>query len=132
MTISFDKQSAAGLAFPLIPVPVRSSVFRTGINKNKTFFVLVPIRPFDVQDGCIITFAALVPRVGTGRFCFGRPVKKPLGDFGALVKDWEWGKVRLAEVLDKTGLTESTPFTGGLGNCEEGEGKKNYKCGGQK
>jgi len=39
---------------------------------------------------------------------FGRPIKKPPENFGLLVKDWERGKLRLAEVLKKSGLKEAT------------------------
>ena len=39
---------------------------------------------------------------------FGRPTIKPPDNFGALVKQWERGKLPLADVLALTGLTEAT------------------------
>jgi DNA invertase Pin-like site-specific DNA recombinase len=39
---------------------------------------------------------------------FGRPVKKPPGNFAALVKAWERGKLPIDEVLERTGLKEAT------------------------
>jgi len=39
---------------------------------------------------------------------FGRPIKKPAGDFGRVVKDWERGKIGFAEALERTGLGEAT------------------------
>jgi len=39
---------------------------------------------------------------------FGRPVKKPPENFGALVKLWERGKMPVAELLAQTGLKEAT------------------------
>lgn len=39
---------------------------------------------------------------------FGRPVKKPPENFGILVKQWERGKIPIAEILNQTGLKEAT------------------------
>jgi DNA invertase Pin-like site-specific DNA recombinase len=39
---------------------------------------------------------------------FGRPVQKPPENFPALVREWERGKLALAEVLERTGLKEAT------------------------
>ena len=39
---------------------------------------------------------------------FGRPVKKPLENFGALVKQWERGKLPISELLTQTDLKEAT------------------------
>jgi DNA invertase Pin-like site-specific DNA recombinase len=39
---------------------------------------------------------------------FGRPTKKPPENFGILVKEWERGKLTFAEVLERTGLKQST------------------------
>jgi DNA invertase Pin-like site-specific DNA recombinase len=39
---------------------------------------------------------------------FGRPVKKPPENFGDLIKQWERGNLQLYEVLEQTGLSEST------------------------
>jgi DNA invertase Pin-like site-specific DNA recombinase len=39
---------------------------------------------------------------------FGRPVKKPPGNFPAAVREWERGKLKLAEVLERIGLKEAT------------------------
>jgi DNA invertase Pin-like site-specific DNA recombinase len=39
---------------------------------------------------------------------FGRPVKKPPGNFGELVRAWGRGKLTLEEVLDQTGLRKAT------------------------
>jgi len=39
---------------------------------------------------------------------FGRPVKKPPENFALLVKDWERGKMSYAEILEQTGLKESS------------------------
>jgi len=39
---------------------------------------------------------------------FGRPIKKPPENFAALVKQWEGGKLLLAELLERTGLKEAT------------------------
>jgi DNA invertase Pin-like site-specific DNA recombinase len=39
---------------------------------------------------------------------FGRPVKKPPGNFAALVKQWEYGRLTLEQVLERTGLKEAT------------------------
>ena len=39
---------------------------------------------------------------------FGRPVKKPPDNFAALVKQWQRGKLPLAELLAQTGLKEAT------------------------
>jgi len=39
---------------------------------------------------------------------FGGPVIKPPENFGELVKQWERGKLPLKELLDQTGLKEST------------------------
>ena len=38
----------------------------------------------------------------------GRPIKKPPENFGILVKEWERGKLPLAEVLKQTGFKEAT------------------------
>ena len=40
--------------------------------------------------------------------CFGRSIKKPPENFAALVKQWERGKLPLAELLEQTGLKEAT------------------------
>ena len=39
---------------------------------------------------------------------FGCPVKKPLADFAEVVKAWERGKLMTKEVVEQSGLTEST------------------------
>ncbi|MDR1615958.1 MAG: recombinase family protein [Syntrophomonadaceae bacterium] len=39
---------------------------------------------------------------------FGRPIKRPPDDFPAIVKQWERGKLPIAEVLERTGLKEAT------------------------
>ena len=39
---------------------------------------------------------------------FGRPIKKPPENFAALVKQWEGGKLLIAELLERTGLKEAT------------------------
>ena len=39
---------------------------------------------------------------------FGRPIIKPPVNFGGLVKQWERGKLPIAEVLARTGLKEAT------------------------
>jgi DNA invertase Pin-like site-specific DNA recombinase len=39
---------------------------------------------------------------------FGRPVKKSPENFGELVKSWERGSVLFSDILEQTGLTEST------------------------
>ena len=39
---------------------------------------------------------------------FGRPVKKPPDDFAKLVKDWESNKISFKEILELTGLKESS------------------------
>jgi DNA invertase Pin-like site-specific DNA recombinase len=39
---------------------------------------------------------------------FGRPVKKPPENFGELVKSWERGNVLFSDILEQTGLKEST------------------------
>ena len=39
---------------------------------------------------------------------FGRPIIKPPENFGSLVKQWERGKLPIAEVLAQTGLKEAT------------------------
>ena len=39
---------------------------------------------------------------------FGRPIKKPPENFGALVKQWERGNLYISEILERTGLKEAT------------------------
>jgi DNA invertase Pin-like site-specific DNA recombinase len=39
---------------------------------------------------------------------FGRPAKKPPENFVEVVREWERGKLMTKEVLQQTGLTEST------------------------
>ena len=39
---------------------------------------------------------------------FGRPTKKPPENFGALVKQWERGKLQFSEVLAQTGFKQAT------------------------
>ena len=39
---------------------------------------------------------------------FGRPIKKPPENFGALVKQWERGNLPIWELLEQTGLKEAT------------------------
>jgi DNA invertase Pin-like site-specific DNA recombinase len=39
---------------------------------------------------------------------FGRPIKMPPENFGALVKQWERGKLPITELLTQTGLKEAT------------------------
>ncbi|MCL1810343.1 MAG: hypothetical protein FWG42_11360 [Clostridiales bacterium] len=39
---------------------------------------------------------------------FGRPVKKPPDNFNSLVKQWECGKLSIAELLKLTELKEAT------------------------
>jgi DNA invertase Pin-like site-specific DNA recombinase len=39
---------------------------------------------------------------------FGGPLIKPPENFAAIVREWERGKLPLAEVLEQTGLKEST------------------------
>ncbi len=39
---------------------------------------------------------------------FGRPTKKPPDNFGALVKEWERGKLTFTEILERTGLKQAT------------------------
>jgi len=42
--------------------------------------------------------------------CFGRPIIKPTDNFGAIVRQWERGKLPISETLAQTGLKESTFF----------------------
>ena len=39
---------------------------------------------------------------------FGRPIKKPLENYAAIVKRWERGKLTFSEVLEQTGLKQAT------------------------
>ena len=39
---------------------------------------------------------------------FGRPVKKPPNNFPKLIKAWEQGNLSFSQVLEQTGLTESS------------------------
>jgi DNA invertase Pin-like site-specific DNA recombinase len=39
---------------------------------------------------------------------FGRPIKMPPENFGVLVKQWERGRLPIAELLTQTGLKEAT------------------------
>jgi len=39
---------------------------------------------------------------------FGRPVKKPPDNFAKLAKDWERGKLSFEEILEQTGLKQSS------------------------
>ena len=39
---------------------------------------------------------------------FGRPLKKPPENFKQLVKQWEQGKIQIAEILKETGLKRAT------------------------
>jgi DNA invertase Pin-like site-specific DNA recombinase len=39
---------------------------------------------------------------------FGRPIKKPPGDFASLVKQWEYGKLPIGELILQSGLKEAT------------------------
>lgn len=39
---------------------------------------------------------------------FGRPVKRPPEDFAAVVREWEEGRLKLSEVLNRTGFKEAT------------------------
>jgi len=39
---------------------------------------------------------------------FGRPIKKPPENFGALVKQWEHGNLAIEQILEHTGLKEAT------------------------
>ena len=39
---------------------------------------------------------------------FGRPIIKPPDNFGVLIKQWERGKLPIAEILNLTGLKEAT------------------------
>jgi len=39
---------------------------------------------------------------------FGRPIKTPPENFGALVKQWEQGKLTIEQILEQTGLKEAT------------------------
>jgi DNA invertase Pin-like site-specific DNA recombinase len=39
---------------------------------------------------------------------FGRPVKKPPVDFAKLIREWERGKMSFQEILQETGLKESS------------------------
>ena len=39
---------------------------------------------------------------------FGRPAKKPPENFGAVVEQWESGKIKLGNALEQTGLKEAT------------------------
>ena len=41
---------------------------------------------------------------------FGRPVKNPPENFGELVRQWERGNLKYADLLEQTGLKESTFF----------------------
>jgi DNA invertase Pin-like site-specific DNA recombinase len=41
---------------------------------------------------------------------FGRPVKNPPENFPELVKEWERGKLKYVDLLEQTGLKESTFF----------------------
>jgi DNA invertase Pin-like site-specific DNA recombinase len=41
---------------------------------------------------------------------FGRPVKKPPENFDYLVKQWERGKLMTKELMEQTGLSESTLY----------------------
>jgi DNA invertase Pin-like site-specific DNA recombinase len=47
---------------------------------------------------------------------FGRPVKKPPENFGALVRDWERGKMPIAELLMRSRLKKPR-FTGDYVSC---------------
>ena len=53
---------------------------------------------------------------------FGRPVKKPPENFALLVKDWERGKMSYVEILEQTGLKESS-FYRRLRELRASEGK---------
>ena len=39
---------------------------------------------------------------------FGRPIKMPPENFGALVKQWESGKLSFSDIMEQTGLKEAT------------------------
>ena len=39
---------------------------------------------------------------------FGRPIKKSPDNFGELVRQWEKGKLRFEEVLERTGFKQAT------------------------
>jgi hypothetical protein len=54
---------------------------------------------------------------------FGRPIKKPSADFAAIVREWERGKLPIAEVLKRTGLKEAT-FYNRLREHRAAKGKK--------
>ena len=41
---------------------------------------------------------------------FGRPVKIPPDNFGKLVKDWEKGKLKTKELVEKSGMSESSVY----------------------
>ena len=42
---------------------------------------------------------------------FGRPRKEPPENFGELISSWEQGKMSLAELLEETGIKESTFYS---------------------
>lgn len=54
---------------------------------------------------------------------FGRPVKKPPENFADAVQEWEQGKLVFSEVLERTGLKEST-FYNRLREYRAAKGKK--------
>ena len=54
---------------------------------------------------------------------FGRPTKKPIGNFGETVKLWERGKIDFDEVLRQTGLKHTT-FYCRLREYRNSKGKK--------
>jgi DNA invertase Pin-like site-specific DNA recombinase len=48
---------------------------------------------------------------------FGRPVKMPPENFLTAVREWERGKLELADALERTGLKESTFYKRTLEKC---------------
>jgi len=42
--------------------------------------------------------------------CFGRPVKKPPENFNELAAQWKHGKLKTKELIEQTGLTETTLY----------------------
>jgi len=54
---------------------------------------------------------------------FGRPIIKPPENFGGLIKQWERGKLPIAEVMAQTGLKEAT-FYRRLREWRLGKGKR--------
>jgi DNA invertase Pin-like site-specific DNA recombinase len=114
-----------GVDIAILDMPALDT--RRGKDLMGTFIadLVLQILSFVAENERITTRARQAQGVAAARargVRFGRPVKKPPENFGAMVKQWERGKLPIGEFMRLSGLKEAT-FYRRLRELRAGKGK---------